>query len=204
MPANRGEILVATCVLRVFRLQRDGAAEVLDGGFVLTRECLDTGEVVEQARIVRVRLEPPTDGRPRRAVVAAPPGRDRLGHPLPRRRLVWAAWSPADRERRRVRLGRDRRPPCGGVADEDDCPCRRVELVSRDRKARRALEDDVELFVATGPGAELVVLLDQLVSRRLGPVRVDAESGDAQWTAERLPLELPEGRQRLDLGQAND
>jgi hypothetical protein len=66
------------------------------------------------------------------------------------------------------------------------------------------LEDDVELFVATGPGAELVVLLDQLVSRRLGPVCVDAESGDAQWTAERLPLELPEGRQRLDLGQAND
>jgi hypothetical protein len=58
--------------------------------------------------------------------------------------------------------------------------------------------------VATGPRTELVVLLDQLVARRLGPVRVDAEGGDAERAAERLPFELPEGRQRLDLGQAND
>jgi hypothetical protein len=58
--------------------------------------------------------------------------------------------------------------------------------------------------VAAGAAAELVVLLDQLIARLLRPVRVDAEGADAERTPQRLPLELAEGRQRLDLVEPND
>jgi hypothetical protein len=58
--------------------------------------------------------------------------------------------------------------------------------------------------VPTRPGSKLVVLLDQLVARRFRPVRVDPEGGDSERPSQRLPLELAEGRQRLDLVETND
>jgi len=57
--------------------------------------------------------------------------------------------------------------------------------------------------VAAGTVPELVVALDQLVSRRLGPIRVDAERTYPERPSQRLPLEVAERRQRLDLGQAD-
>jgi hypothetical protein len=48
------------------------------------------------------------------------------------------------------------------------------------------------------------VLLDQLVAGVLGPVGVDPERSDTEWTPQRLPLQLAEGRQRLDLVEADD
>jgi hypothetical protein len=58
--------------------------------------------------------------------------------------------------------------------------------------------------VAARSAAELVVLLDQLIAGLLRPVRVDAEGADPEGTPERLPLELAEGRQRLDLIEPDD
>jgi hypothetical protein len=51
---------------------------------------------------------------------------------------------------------------------------------------------------------ELVVLFDQLVARLLRPVGVDAECPHSQRSPQRLPLELAERRQRLDLVEADD
>jgi len=58
--------------------------------------------------------------------------------------------------------------------------------------------------VSPGACSELVVLLDQLVARLLGPVGVDAEGSDAQRPPQRFPLQLAEGRQRLDLVEPDD
>jgi hypothetical protein len=58
--------------------------------------------------------------------------------------------------------------------------------------------------VLAGAGAELVVFLDQLVACLLGPVGVDPEGGYSQRPSKRLPLELAERRQRLDLAKADD
>jgi hypothetical protein len=55
-----------------------------------------------------------------------------------------------------------------------------------------------------GAGAQLVVLLDQLVARLLCPVGVDAERGDTQRPAQRLPLQLAEARERLDFVETDD
>jgi hypothetical protein len=52
--------------------------------------------------------------------------------------------------------------------------------------------------------AELVVLLNQLVARLLCPVGVDAERGNTQRPAQRLPLQLAEGRERLDFVETDD
>jgi hypothetical protein len=48
------------------------------------------------------------------------------------------------------------------------------------------------------------VLLDQLVAGLLRPVRVDAERADAERTPQRLPLELAEARQGVDLVEPDD
>jgi hypothetical protein len=43
------------------------------------------------------------------------------------------------------------------------------------------------------------VVLDHLVADLLGPVGIDAERRDAEGPPQRLPLELSEARQGLDL-----
>jgi hypothetical protein len=58
--------------------------------------------------------------------------------------------------------------------------------------------------VPSGGVAQLVVLLDQLVTCLLRPVGVDAERSDTQRPAQRLPLQLAEGRQRLDFVETDD
>jgi hypothetical protein len=58
--------------------------------------------------------------------------------------------------------------------------------------------------VPPGAGAKFVVLFDQLVPWLLRPVGVDAERSDAQRPAQRLPLQLAEGRQRLDFVETDD
>jgi hypothetical protein len=52
--------------------------------------------------------------------------------------------------------------------------------------------------------AELVVVLDDLVARPLGPVGIDAERGDAERAPERLPLELSEARKGVDFVEPDD
>jgi hypothetical protein len=58
--------------------------------------------------------------------------------------------------------------------------------------------------MASGGRAELVVLLDQLVSGVFRPVGVDTEGGYAERPPKRLPLERAERRQRLDLVETDD
>jgi hypothetical protein len=177
---------------------------VVDRRFVLAGERLQTGKVVEQAWIVRILLEAALDRSPRALEVARAPRGNRLRDPFPRRDLVGTPRRAADGERSRVRLGRDRTAPGCGIADEDDRSGPRVELLARDGEAGGAAEDDVDLLVMPRGAAELVVLLDQLIARVLGPVGVDAEGGDAQRPAQGLPLQLAEGRQRLDLVETDD
>jgi hypothetical protein len=48
------------------------------------------------------------------------------------------------------------------------------------------------------------VVLDHLVAGMLSPVGIDAERGDSERPPQRLPLELSEARQGLDLVEPDD
>ena len=202
--SNRGEVLIFLGVFRPLGVQFDGAAQMVDCRIRVTVERLEAGEVVEQAGIVRVLAEPVRDRLACRSVVAGPPSRDGLGNPLPRRDFVWPPGSAADGQRGRVRPGCDGASLRCGITDENNGPGRRLELVPGNGEQCGPVEDDVQLLVPPGTAAELVVLLDQLVARRLGPVGVDPERAYAERPPERLPLELAESGQRLDVGEADD
>ena len=203
MSANGGEILVFLRILRVFRLELNRAPEMLDCGVGLAGKRLQAGEVVEEARVVGMLLQPTFDHGAGSGVVAASPRRNRVGDRLPRRDFSLARRA-AHGERRRVRFRGHRAPASGRIADEDDRPGRRVELLSGDGEACPAPDHDVQLLVVAGARSELVVLLDQLVTWALGPVGVDPERRHAERTPQRLPLELAERRQRLDLVEPDD
>ena len=183
------EIFVRLGVPCVFRFQLDRAPEVPDCGVCVPEERIEAGEVIEQARdcpdtpadparssLVRIRSRPSARrGSPRRPI------------PRPRPRTAVPAQPPTTIAVV-SRLGCHGPPANCGVPDEDDGAGRRIELVSGDGEARRAGEDDVELLVPAGSGSKLVVVLDQLVSWRRGPVGVDPERGDAERSSQRLPL----------------
>jgi hypothetical protein len=91
-------------------------------------------------------------------------------------------------------------PPHGRVADEDERPGGRVDLLPADRERGVTREHHVELLVAAGGAAALVVVLDELVACVRGRVRVHAEGLDPEGAAHGPPDERIRDRHRLDLG----
>jgi hypothetical protein len=89
----------------------------------------------------------------------------------------------ADHEHRRSRLGRDCAALRLRVADEDQRPRRRVELVAADGEGCVATDDDVQLLV---PRA-LVVLLDHDGAGLAGRPGVDPERLDPKRASDRRP-----------------
>jgi hypothetical protein len=87
----------------------------------------------------------------------------------------------------------------GRVVEIDEGARRRVDLFSVDGERCAAGDHGVDLLV---PVLRLGVILDDLVAGFGGGVRVDAECGDAERSADRLPRERPEYRDALDIVEA--
>ena len=130
-------------------------------------ERLPAGGPVEQPRMVGELLQPFRDHGHRRLPVAGRPvrlGRERV---LPRRDLVRLAAPAADGEHGRPVLRGDRAAPRRRVGEEDDRAGGRVDRLARQRERRAPAEHDVQLLVVPRGGAELVVLLDDVLARPL-------------------------------------
>src|SRR5918999_5939029 len=100
--------------------------EMLERGLFLTGKRLVARQVVEQGGVVGMLLEARGDSLHGLRVVTPAGVRDSREVVLPRRRRERLRPSAADCEYRRPRLDGDRPTACRGIADENECPGRRV------------------------------------------------------------------------------
>jgi hypothetical protein len=106
----------------------------------------------------------------------------------------------ADREDRRVRLGRDRAALRSGLR-VDERAGRRVDLVVPEDERRASAYDEVQLLVSVF----LVVLLDDALVSLLGRIGVRAEGGDSEPAPDRPPEEaLVVDRKAVELVEVCD
>ena len=70
----------------------------------------------------------------------------------------------------------------------------RVHLIPVDDEARAALEDEVQLLVVAGAGAETVVVIDHLAAHLAAGVGVDAEGSDPERDPDRIVTASPSKR----------
>ena len=73
------------------------------------------------------------------------------------------------------------------ILDVDERAGRRRDALAVDGERRAPGEDEVELLVAAGPRAELVVLADDLLARLGRPPGVDPERLDPEHGADHVP-----------------
>ncbi|HMJ33350.1 MAG TPA: hypothetical protein VK501_05480 [Baekduia sp.] len=105
---------------------------------------------------------------------------------LERRHGQCRARAAADHEYRRLGLGGDGLARDAG-RDEHERADWRVARLAVDRERCPTRRDEVELLMASGVGAVLVVALDDLVAGRDAGVAVDAERRDAERAPHRPP-----------------
>src|SRR5581483_10347444 len=190
------QVVVALGVLAQVGAQLDRADQVPQG--VLVSPCLrlHAREVVEELRPL---AEPPDPVLQRRdpllRLLLV-----RLEEPLPARRLERLVRPAADGEDGRPLLLGPRNALERRVADEDDRPGGRVELLAADGERRPAGEDDVDLLVA----ALLGVLLDHPVTWLRGGVGVHPECADAESPRDRPPLQPVRDRDAREVVDACD
>ncbi len=164
----------------------EGDPEVLDRLAGAPGERVVAGELIVEARVVGVVLEALVQRRDA-AVVVAGEVIGLGGVPV----LVGGgrksgAGLAAEDEDRRLGLERRRLAPLADVG-ADQGAGRRVELLALDLEAGGAGDHHVELLVAGGPLARLVVRLDHLVAGGGSGVGVGADAGQAHRAADRPP-----------------
>src|SRR5262245_24443041 len=157
---------------------------MLDRRLRLPREALGARDVVRDAG-VRIRLEDLAPAGCCLGVLARVVELTDLQEPhLPAEDLERLAHGAADRDDRRRRLLRERRPLHAGPR-EDERARRRVHALSVELEPRPALVHEVELLLPVADvGRYLVVLVDDPVAR-LGSPGVHSEGLDPEVVADR-------------------
>ena len=125
----------------------DGLAQVLERVLLAAQQALGAGQVVEEPGFARRLGEELLVHLDSLLVVLVREVNEPFRVPLPGRRRERLARLAADDHDRRSRLLGDRLALRGRVADEDERPCRRVDLVAVDGERRMAARDEVELLV---------------------------------------------------------
>ncbi len=177
----------------------DRLAQVLERVLLAAQQALGAGEVVEEPGMARGLGEQALVDLDRLLVILVREVDDPFRRPLPRRGGERLARLPADDHDRRPSLLGDSPALRGGIADEDERSCRRVDLVAVDGERRVAARHEVQLLVLARVLAELVVLADDVHARLLADVRVDTERLDVEVRSHHRPR-LVVGELERELG----
>src|SRR5439155_428325 len=175
--ADRIEVRIALRVLAEGLRHLDRAPEVVEGIARPAGEALDAGDVVQQTRILRIRLGQRPAALGGLGVLAGLVQRAERSPELPAVRLVCLSRDGADRHDRRPGLLGERRSLHAGTS-EHECAGRALHPLAIELEHRAPLQDEVELLVPVR--FVLVVLVDDPVARGTCRPRVDAEGRDAE------------------------
>src|SRR5215204_408657 len=180
LPANRAEVGIAYGKRAETLRLVDREPQVLDRVGRSAGEALAASQVVEQPRILGMRLDRFTPPVGRLRVAAFEVEAVERGPDLKAFGLIRLPRGGPDREDRRPRLLCERGALHPG-AGEDERAGRGVHALAVELEGRSATLDEIELFVPPG----LVVLVDYPVSRLVAGPCVDAKRRDAEVVADR-------------------